>query len=250
MGSLAASVPVAAIWSPLAIIGAVPLVAWAGLRSLHGRKLRWTDIAIAFAALVLALPALAYLAADAQQVPSGLRSVRPLSLAAFLLLEVAPFLWIACRLAGTRRFGADTVIVAAAMLAILPFFHVGDGADLVMRASIAPRAVLAGATIAGLIQTDWRTHRATVAIAALLLSLGAVTGAAELARARRYAPAPQPPSPLPQVWHRQTGWVADISTYLARIEAMPAFVRPQAPGLVDGRTANANCWSRPWKTPR
>jgi hypothetical protein len=249
-GGLAASVPVAAIWSPLAVIGALPFVAWAGLRALQGRTLRWSDVAAGAAALAVALPALAYLAADAQQVPSGFRGVAPLSLAIFLLLEVAPVLWILWRLGGARRPGRDSLVLASAVLVLLPFFHIGEGADLVMRASIAPLAILAALLIESLVRTDWRTHRGMAAIVAVLLSLGAVTGAAEIARALRYRAAPPPLCSLPGVWHRQTGWVADISTYLARAEAMPALLRPDAPAPADTRGDRAACWSRPWKTRR
>lgn len=249
LGSLAASIPIAAIWSPLAVIGALPFVAWAGLRALRDRSLRWARIAAALAALAVALPALAYLAVDAQQLPSGLRSVAPATLAIFLSLEVAPFLWILHRLRATGRFGLDSLAIAGAMLALIPFFHIGEGADFVMRASITPLAVLAAILVASLIDTDWQARRRTAPLVLVLLSLGAVTGVAEVARALRYAPAPPPDCTLPEVWTRQTGWVADISTYLARSAAMPAILRPQSPKLIAART-DPICWSHPWKAPR
>jgi hypothetical protein len=245
LGSLAASVALAAIWSPLAIIGAVPLVAWAGLRVLHARDLRWSDVATGAVALALALPALAYLAADAQQLPSGVRGLGWLSLPMFLLLEVAPFLWVLYRLRAPHGFGTDTLVLVAAMLALIPFFHLGGGADLVMRASIAPLAVLAAMLVASLVSADWGTHRRFAPVVVALLALGAVTGTAEIARALRFAPAPPPQCTLPEIWPRQTGWVADTSTYLAAEDALPAPLRPQSPTLV--RPAGGECWSRPWK---
>ncbi|MBX3565546.1 MAG: hypothetical protein KF730_13335 [Sphingomonas sp.] len=249
LGTLAASIPIAAIWSPLAVIGALPLAGWAGVGALRSRALRWSDIGVALAALAATLPALAYIASDAQKLPSGLQAVAPVSLILFLLLEVAPFVWIACRLRATGRFGVDSLILVAVTLALIPFFHIGEGGDFVMRASIAPLAVLAAIVAASLIDTDWRGNRRTAAVIVILLSLGAVTGVAEIARALRYAPAPSPDCTLPEVWTRQTGWVAHISTYLARSEAIPAFLHPQSPVVIVPRI-DPICWSRPWKTTR
>lgn len=250
LGSLAAAVPLAAIWSPLAAIGAVPLVAWAGLRALHARTLRGSDVAAGAAALVLALPALAYLAADAQQLPSGLREVRPLSFAIFLLLEVAPFLWILYRLGTGRGFGRDTALLVAVMLALTPLFHIGSGEDFAMRASIAPLAVLIAMVAASLVEPDRPISPPLAATLALLLSLGAVTGSAEIARALRLVPAPPPQCSLPAAWIQHVGRTADIATYLADVRAMPAVLRPAAPALVDPRADPPACWSRAWKVPR
>ncbi|WP_066799741.1 hypothetical protein [Sphingomonas soli] len=247
LGTFAASLPIVAIWSPLAMIGALPLVAWAALRTIRAIGLR--DIAAGALALAVSLPALAYIAADAQQVSSGL-AVPPLAtLALFLALEIAPFVWIVYRLRATGRFGLDSLVLAGVMLALIPFLHIGDNGDFAMRASIAPLAVLAVMVAASLIDTDWAAHRRAGIAAVLLLSLGAVTGVAEVARALRHAPAPPPGCTLPEVWTRQTGVVADIATYLARIHAMPSVLRPQSPVLIVTR-ATPVCWSHSWKVPR
>lgn len=247
LGTLAAAGPLAAIWSPLAVIGAVPLIAWAGLRALHARTLRWSDIATGVAALAVAVPALLYLAADAQQLPSGIRGVRVLTLAIFLLLEVAPALWILYRLR-SHRFGMDTLVLVAAMLALIPLFHIGAGEDFAMRASIAPLAVLAAMLAASLASAE-RIARSTAIATAALLALGAVTGSAEIARAIRLAPTPPPSCALPDAWTRQSGWIADISTYLAHTDAMPSLLRPTAPARIAPQ-ATTSCWPRPWKAPR
>jgi hypothetical protein len=250
LGSLAASVPLAAIWSPLGVIGAIPLVAWAGLRAIHGRTLRWINVATGVAALAVAVPALAYLAADAQQLPAGPQGVRPLTFVIFLLLEVSPSLWILYRLRAPLRFGLDTLVLVMAMLVLIPLFHIGAGNDFAMRVSIAPLAVLVALLASGLTADEARISRPTGIAIAVLLSLGAVTGAAEVARALRLAPAPPPQCSLPGAWVRQSGWIADISTYLARAGAMPSWLRRDTPTLIDPRADPHDCWSRPWKAAR
>ncbi|MEO5866814.1 MAG: hypothetical protein ABIS14_03025 [Sphingomonas sp.] len=249
-GSLAASAPIAAIWSPLAVIGAVPLIIWAALQAFHQRTIRWTDVLIPVIALILALPSLSYLAADAQRLPSGLQHIRLLSLITFLLLEVAPALWIIYRLGWGGGIGRDAVLLAAAMLAVIPFFHIGAGSDFVMRASIPPLAVVAAALATSLYQADLSAHRSTAMVVVTLLSLGAVTGTTEIARALRLASAPPPQCSLPTVWYRQTGWSADISSYLARAAAMPSPLKPEGETLINPGTDHRLCWARPWKIVR
>jgi hypothetical protein len=250
LGSLAASLPLVAIWSPLAVIGAVPLVAWAGVRAIHGRTLRWADVATGVVALAVAIPALVYLAADAQQLPSGLRGARPLQFVTFLLLELLPSLWILYRLRAPFRFGFDTLAVVTAMLVLIPLFHIGAGDDFVMRASIAPLAVLLVLLASSLTEADCHIPRPTGIAITILLSLGAVTGVAEVARAVRLAAAPPPLCSLPSAWVRQTGRIGDISTYLARTSAMPAWLHPDGPALIDPGADPRDCWSRPWKATR
>ncbi|MBC9034092.1 hypothetical protein IAG41_17020 [Sphingomonas sp. JC676] len=250
LGSVAASVPLAAIWSPLAVIGAVPLVAWAGLRAIHGRTLRWTDVATGVAALAVAVPALAYLAADAQQLPSGLRGVRPLTFATFLLLELFPSLWILYRLRAPHRLGFDTLVLVTAMLVLIPLFHIGAGDDFAMRVSIVPLAVLVALLASSLTEADAQIPRPTGIAIAILLSLGAITGTAEVWRALRLAAAPPPLCSLPSAWVRQSGRIGDISTYLARTSAMPGWLHQDMPTLIDPGADPRDCWSRPWKATR
>lgn len=247
LAAVAATIPLAAIWSPLAVIGALPFVALAALRWL--RLIRVRDVAAGALALAAALPALAYIAADAQQVASGINGVAPARWALFLALEVAPFLWIVYRLRAPQRFGIDSLVAAAVMLAAILFFHIGGNGDFAMRASIAPLAVLMAIVIAALTDADWQAHRRMALVVIALFSLGAVTGTAEVVRALRYRPAPAPNCTLPEVWTRQTGVVADIATYLARSDKIPGWLRPEAPALIASR-ADPVCWARPWKAAR
>jgi len=248
LGSLVASVPLAAIWSPLAIMGTVPLVGWAGLRAIRDRTLHWSGVVTGITALALAVPALAYLAADAQHLPSGVRGVRLLTYATFLLLEIVPSLWILYRLRRPDPFGRDTLLLTVTMLVLIPLFHVGAGNDFTMRASIAPLAILIALLASGLIDSQGQIPRSTAVAIAVLLSLGAMTGAAEVARALRLAPAPAPRCSLPSAWVAQSGWIADISTYLAHTSALPGWLRPAVAAPVDPAADPPDCWSRPWKT--
>ena len=77
IGLFAASIPLVAIWSPLAIMGAIPFALFAGIIALRQRAFDWSDIAIAALAVGVALPALLYLQVDASKVGMH-RSTNPL----------------------------------------------------------------------------------------------------------------------------------------------------------------------------
>lgn len=245
-----AAIPVAAIWSPLAIIGALPLVAWAGIDALRKGTLRPRDVGAGVLAVLLALPSLAYLAADARELPSGLRAVRPLTLAMFLALEVLPAVWIILRLRDRRPIDRVTLALVVVMLVLFPLFKLGEGEDFTMRASIAPLGVLALTVASGLTRAGGRIPRGVGIAVAAILAIGSVTGAAEIARALRFEPAPPPRCSLPGAWIRQSGQVVGMQTYLARSDAIPGPLRPIDPVSLDPRADPAACWARDWQTPR
>jgi hypothetical protein len=93
VGFLAASILLVAIWSPLAIMGAVPFALLAGFKTLRCHVLSLSDIAIGALALAVALPALLYLQIDASSVGTRFSNSHPLMWLFCLLLEVLPFAW-------------------------------------------------------------------------------------------------------------------------------------------------------------
>ena len=91
IGFFAAMIPLVAIWSPLAIIGAIPFAILAGFEVLRRRSLDRKDVAIAVLALAIALPTLLYLQIDAAKVGMHVRIAHPWAWLFCVALEVLPF---------------------------------------------------------------------------------------------------------------------------------------------------------------
>jgi hypothetical protein len=189
--SLATLLPIIAValalWSPLAALGVVPFMLWqvvasaraaGSLQLLHPRV--WAP------ALTVGLVIGAYLALDAGGVAHGWSHDAGEGLALKLLRHAQFFLveagFIGAAVLALRRSGE--VVLALAILAVLPFAQLGPGNDLVMRASIPSLAVLAiGACLALLepapVPHAWRRQ----ALLGAWLAGGAVTAVHEFARA-------------------------------------------------------------------
>lgn len=238
IGTAAAAVPLLAFWSPLAVAGAVPFLAYAGLRDL--KRLRTADFAIPLFALAIAAPTLWYQHAGAASIRSGPNPVEPLFYMLSLLLEVAPFT-LPLLIVGTR-FGKAPLWITTAMLIVAPLWRIGDWVDFQMRVTIVPLCVLAAAVADVLLRDDRpKLRRALVT----MLAIGSLTILSELFPVLTMRASPPPLCSLPGVWTKQTGMVVPNDTYLAPVSALP--VRPVE--TVDPRRDPHHCWSRYWITP-
>jgi hypothetical protein len=185
VGSLALMAGLCAMWSPLAILGALPFLARAAMDDFASRQLTFRSVAapiLAFGALV---PVLAYLLTDSQTVPKGFFTINAASIVrylAFVLLEALPFLLLLCAVPLNGALGRTELAIVAGSLLLIPFYDVG-AADFVMRASIPALAILA--LMIG--NNSW--PRATsaralpVGLAIAFLAIGAVTPVYEIGRA-------------------------------------------------------------------
>ena len=242
IGLFAASLPLVALWSPLILFGALPFAIFAGAQALLNRAWNWRDILVCGLAVLLAIPALLYLSAGAASVGGGLFPINPAAYFLLLLLEVAPFLWPLLR----DQDGATdhvTILIAGVCLLLMPLWAIGMSNDFQMRASIMPLALvaIAFARWAGRLESrSWKTWFLVV------ITLGSVTGMAEIARAFRLAPSPAPHCSLAAVWHRQTGFAVAHDSYFAARDAFPIRIDPRE------RVSSAqptDCWRRPWNMP-
>jgi hypothetical protein len=238
IGTAAAAVPLLAFWSPLAAAGAVPLLAYAGLRDL--RALRAGDVAVPLLASLIAAPAIWYQHAGAAAVGSGPHPVDSLFYALSLLLEVAPFA-VPVLIVGTR-FGRAPMAIATAMLVLAPLWRIGTWADFQMRVTIVPLCLLAAA-VADMLLRDDRPRLRRYLLA--MLAIGALTAASELFPVLTMRSSPPPLCSLPGAWRQQTGLRTPMATYLAPVSALS--VRPAE--IVDPRRDPPHCWSRAWITP-
>ena len=250
VGLFAASIPLVAFWSPLAIMGAIPFAVFAAVDVLRRRAFSRSDVALATVAAAVALPALVYLQIDAAKVGAHLRDTLALPWLLCIALEVLPFAWPLLRDRTSQGIDRSVVLLVVAMLFLMPLLQVGLSADFQMRASIMPLALLAIAF------GEWSyrlcverpVRIAAISYAAVAITLGAVTPLLELRRAVANAPSPPPLCSLAGVWHRQDNMIVPYSTYLAPVSALPSGLR-NVPAVA-GRGDPDKCWIREWDLPQ
>jgi hypothetical protein len=247
IGLFAATIPLVAIWSPLAIMGAVPFALFAGISVLRSGDWTWRDVVLTGASVALSLPSLIYLQFDAAQLSSGLRVIGVLPFILLMILEVLPFVLpplFSRQMAATDK---STLWIILGCLFVMPLFQIGANTDFQMRASIMPLALLALLFAQWLIQRiDQRaTARGVLGYALVLLLIGAATPVFEIARAVRLDPSPTPRCSMVGIWSKQQGLiVAPHATYFARSETLPTWM--QSVPAVAGRNDPERCWSHKW----
>lgn len=247
LGTFLAIVPLTALWSPLAMIGALPWAALAGIQSVLKRQLSIADVLLPALATLLAIPAFAFLAAAGDDV-----GIRPYSvyLPIYLIclaIEVLPWMVPALALCRRSPFGWAAPITAAAVLLVIPFIQIGWSIDFMMRGSIPSQTVL-GLIVADILArtTDWQTRGWHWCIA-VMLAFASVTGFHEVRRAITLSPIGGGTCTFFKAWDQQFAQFPK-SSYLAPLPKMPHWL--VGPGL----TAVAinepeKCWDRPWQRP-
>jgi hypothetical protein len=193
-----------ALWSPLTALGLVPFVlcrAWGVM--VRERSLRLLDPRVWAPALAVGIAVAAYLTLDSSRIPRGWtvgRSGPGLAGAALDLARQAEFFmleagFIGIAILAIRR--SSQVVLALAILALLPLVSFGAANDFVMRVSIPSLTALAIG--AGLALTKARADpdarinaalRIKMGILVCLLAVGAVTPFQEFARAAVLKPWP------------------------------------------------------------
>ncbi len=246
VSSLAVVFGLCVFWSPLSMMGALPLLACAILvDQARGRLSPWSVATVSLAGIGL-LPVALFLGADAGRVPHGLQDMTAEFAARYLVLitvEIVPALFVIGlapgSIAGSDRAPRREMGLILALLLLAPLYRLG-GADFVMRASIPVLALLAlrvGMTAVGL-----RGWRAATAVA--VLGVGAVTPVYEVIRAVFVPPfsisscdllsaARTPPNDGP-LFH-----------YLARTDALPGHLADRVlarPATLVRRAPRGPCW--------
>lgn len=242
--ALLALVPALPLLSPLSAIGVLPFVAVAGLETLLRGRLGWRDVALPALAVALAVPSLLYLAAGMGGVPTGAAHFRPLTYALFVVFEILPFLIVIALSRGSWALDRISVLLACAMIVVLPFGRVGESVDFMMRASIAPLTIVF-LVMAGVLRAvpdaGQRDLQAARRIAIAVFAIGLAVPVGEIARAVLLHRAPR-------VVCGYYGVVPDgYSTYVAPFDRVPALIRPARPAITP-ITEPAVCWQGDWNT--
>ena len=249
VGLFGASIPLVAIWSPLAIMGAVPFALLAGWDSIRRRTFDLNDLAITALAVLIALPALLYLQIDAEEVGMHLLRTNPFQWLACVALEVLPFTLPLLREPQSAATDRPVLRLIQFLLLAMPLFQIGVGADFQMRASIMPLALLS------ILFAQWvcriseakpaRTWLFAYAIVAV--ALGAVTPLFEVRRALFNDRSPRPLCSLVGVWNQQDNIIVPFATYLAPVSELPVWLRDLP--VTAGKSDPAKCWDRKWAVP-
>lgn len=174
-------------WSPIALIGAVPLLIWRGLASLSSSLLSRRTLLSLCAACGLA-PMLIYLSLDAGSLSHGWQTDKPnfwLFYAAAMVFAL-PQAWIL--LTETKLIAPwlkTGLYLSIALMVVMPFYRLGANAeanDMLMRCAIAPMFILAFAFCEAAPKlVDEKSARAIVTT--LIIILSAMTGLSEIRRA-------------------------------------------------------------------
>lgn len=246
VGWFAATVPLVALWSPLAIMGAMPFVVLAGITVLIRRSFDWRDIGMAMLALAVALPALFYMQLDAAKLGGGVRNAPIAIYVMVFALEVAPFIFLPLLNPANTKLERVTLWTIFLCLLVMPFWIIGINSDFQMRASIMPLALLALAFAEWFIRMLEQRPVQNVAIGVALLAIivGAATPVSELRRALVNGPSPAPQCSLLGVWTKQSGLIAPYATYLANTKSLPGKMK-SIPAIAGTRDP-AKCWDRKW----
>jgi hypothetical protein len=183
IGALMMGAAASILWSPFALIGAVPFLVKAGIEALRRGKV-WGDVGLSLLLTVALAPLALFLVTDSSRIPHGVEPMTRPDLAAmyllFIFIELSPAMVINA-ISPERRdgFSRPTYLLAIAVLLILPFYSLGPANDLVMRASIPALAVVA-ITTGHSAYTIWREGKGwKVAFTAVALMLGLLTGVSE-----------------------------------------------------------------------
>lgn len=244
VGGLAAIAPLTLLWSPFALIGALPFIVWAGMQSLWRRQIVWRDIALPALTSVIALPSVVYLAAAPDGVGARLVEQPLLSWAVFVFLEAMIWCLALLLLARRSRHGRAFLIIATFILLVAPFGQIGWSIDFMMRATIPALAIIAVLVAEAL--TDQPTMLRRMILVSLLV-IGSVTGTAEIWRAISFPIAPRGQCSFFGAWNVSFGHYPKGS-YLAPLSQVPAAIRPDNPALYRVQDPRP-CWPGRWQKP-
>lgn len=211
------------LWSPLAAVGAAPLIGFCALR-LGPALFSSRNIAAVMAGLAF-LPVALYLTIDAESVKHGWLVALPgfaLLYPAFILVEIPHVaILVAARDAIAK---SDRALIGAAVVVLLalPFYYFGPNNDLAMRASMPALFVLAFAFVRIAVATP-RDGGILASAISIIVIVSATTPGMEIKRALVAPTFAISDCDLLTGW-RKTDPQNFPTNYLARLEKVPAWL--------------------------
>jgi hypothetical protein len=241
-----------ALWSPFALMGALPFIGKAGVEALWQRRFGAGDFAVPILLFCLTIPLLQYLTSDTGGVPQTFEAPVESRFAPvyviFMAVEVVPF--VVFNFIGRRHqggFSHATYYLAVAVLFAIPFYKIGSGDDFVMRASIPALAIVAittGYTVSGILA---RGRPWPVAATVMFLGLSAFTGLGQIWHVLTAPNNGISTCDFVQAWRQdEPGTInnSSMAPYLAEESHLPASLRPAHPQIYPTSPDTSPCKSQ------
>jgi hypothetical protein len=236
-------------WSPFATMGAIPLLFKAIAEAICQRRVRREDLVVVLMVSLVVAPLALYLLSDSQVVEKSFQPFTRLfiiSYIALIALEVAPFLALNGRLRDAPSdFSRSTYLVAVISLFLIPFYRINASNDFAMRASIPALAILAVATGHSAYAALQRGGHARIAMVAVVLGLGALTGANEVHRIVTARNEGISTCDFVKAWDQSPfSRLMSISNYLAAPDRVPRSLRSEHPDVLVTGPSSVPCVER------
>ena len=184
------------LWSPLAAMGALPFLAFAGLKDLSGKNVSARGLIAAMIGAAAVVPVALYLTRDSGTVVQRWLFLDDgffVSYLMFLAFEIGVFVALLLRDPPTREavgWARAEIILILGLLALIPLYLIGDANDFAMRVSIPALALLALRSAAAF-DRAWRRDRlANQRWVLVALALATITPLSEIGRNLMFARAP------------------------------------------------------------
>ncbi|HKF94330.1 MAG TPA: hypothetical protein VKB96_06960, partial [Gammaproteobacteria bacterium] len=239
------------LWSPLAMIGALPFLMFAMIVDFLRSRIRLTSVVAPACVAAATIPPFLFLIIDSGNVENGtfiFQSSFWQIYLVFLAVEIGPFYLIvrASPLDRTLTERAELVLLFG-LLALLPAFYVGFSNDLTMRASIPALALLAVLVFEQIQLAFAERRRARIWMTAVV-AIGAATPAFEIARTFILPSQRFSTCNLLQAWRLSPWTYVSMAPYLARdsnnnVEWL--LNRPDQPPLKDAASKCGEAYTAP-----
>jgi hypothetical protein len=233
------------IWSPFALMGALPFLAKAGLEAFRKDLVGLRTIGPVVLCALALLPLCVYLGSDTESLPHGFQ---PWTAAFWLLYilfisaEIVPFALLNKRFGRTGEgFSHSTYILAFVFLVLLPFYRFGAGNDLVMRASIPSLAILAINTGHTVFDCFSSLRPMRIAAATFVVGLGCLTGINQTWHILTAQNAGISACDLVNAWNQDPLSLPSKAQYIASLAKIPPPLRPIVSSIDQPDLAKINC---------
>ncbi len=231
------------LWSPLAMMGALPFVVFVLLR--EPRIMLTPANVLACAAGAAFLPVVIYLQVDAGSVASGwmiAEDMFPFSYLAFIAIEIPHAIFVAPYALAKRPSWNGALLLAILMLLVIPVYWLGPGNDFAMRVSIIPLVIL-GACFATRALDLNESKDPIRFVILIILVLGAVTPLVEIVRNIRKPAYAISPCDLISSWRQQeSADDGNLNHYMIRADHMPGWLLAPPPTVRPRLRETESCW--------
>jgi hypothetical protein len=235
----------ALLWSPLAMMGALPFVAFVVLR--EPRKMLSPEVIRACIVGAAFMPVAAYLQADAARVTwawmPGREGFLPFYLL-FMALEIPHFIFVVEPGFLGRKPWRGALVLSIFLLWVIPFYSLGEYNDFAMRASIVPLAILAASFAFRVPQLGERKDPIRF-VAWAIIAISAWSPVMEITRNLRLPAFAISPCDLVSSW-REVATLrsanGDGDQYMVRIDRLPGWLLASPDALRPRLVEKGSCW--------